>query len=255
MPQTLAPSSAQILEEHYQRLGTSYDQYLHYSDDFVRCLTSKMIERLQLTPDDVLVDLGGGTGMYTADILAQVPLRQPAILVEPFVEMLANVPADLPIECVPKDALAFSSEARRYDKILMKEAVHHVTDQPTLFANLHARLSAGGRFLLVHVPPELDYPLFEAALARSRTWHADPTRLAERLRAAGFAVERERLDYRHVIPKAHYFRMVEGRYMSLLSSFPDDELQAGLAEMVERYADREILEFTDRFDFITAIKS
>ena len=255
MSQSLAPSSAQIVEGHYQRLGTSYDDYLHYSNDFVRSLTSRMIACLQLTPDDVLVDLGGGTGMYAADILAQVPLREAVILVEPFAEMLANVPAGLPIEPVAKDALAFSAEARRYDKVLMKEAVHHVTDQAALFGNLHARLGAGGRLLLVHVPPELDYPLFEAALARSRTWHADPARLAERLRAAGFAVERERLDYRHVIAKADYFRMVEGRYMSLLSSFPDDELRAGLAEMAERYADRETLAFTDRFDFITAIKA
>ena len=254
MSQAVAPSNAPIIAGHYRRLGTSYDDYLHYSSDFVRSLTTKMIACLQLTPDDVLVDLGGGTGMYAAEILAQMPLRHPVILVEPFAEMLANLPADLPIEAVAKDALAFSTEPRRYDKVLMKEAVHHVTDQPALFANLHARLGAGGRFLLVHVPPELDYPLFEAALARSRTWHADPARLAERLRAAGFAVERDRLDYQHVIPKARYFRMVEGRYMSLLSSFSDDELQAGLAEMAERYADREVLAFTDRFDFITAIK-
>ncbi|MGH6900386.1 MAG: class I SAM-dependent methyltransferase [Geminicoccaceae bacterium] len=254
MSRNLAPSSAQIVEDHYQRLGASYDNYLHYSHDFVRCLTSKMMSSLDLQEDDLLVDLGGGTGIYTADILAQIRLRHPVILVEPIAKMLANVPTDLPVERVARDALAFSTEARRYDKILMKEAVHHVSDQPTLFANLHARLGSGGRFLLVHVPPELDYPLFEAALARSRTWHADPTRLAERLREAGFAVERDRLDYRHVIPKQRYFRMVEGRYMSLLSSFPDDELQAGLAAMAERYADREVLEFTDRFDFITAIK-
>ena len=254
MSRSTAPSSAPLLNEHYQRLGADYDDYLHYSDDFVRRLTSKMIRSLDLQEDDVLVDLGGGTGMYAADILAQVPLRHPVILVEPFAQMLANVPADLPIECVQMDALAFSTEPRRYDKVLMKEAVHHVVDQATLFANLHARLSPGGRLLLVHVPPELDYPLFEAALARSRTWHADPARLVRQLRETGFAVERDVLDYRHGIPKEAYFRMVAGRYMSLLSSFSDDELRAGLGEMAERHANRDVLEFTDRFDFITAIR-
>jgi SAM-dependent methyltransferase len=254
MSRNLAPSSARIVEDHYQRLGGSYDSYLHYSDDFVRSLTSKMIRSLKLQQDDVLVDLGGGTGMYTADILAQVPLRHPVTLVKPFAKMLANVPADLPIESVAKDALAFSAEARRYDKVLMKEAVHHVADRPTLFANLHARLRFGGRLLLVHVPPELDYPLFEAALSRSRSWHADPLHLTRQLQEVGFTVERDGLDFRHAIPKEHYFRMVEGRYMSLLSSFAHDELRAGLAEMAERYADRKILTFTDRFDFITAIK-
>jgi SAM-dependent methyltransferase len=254
MSRSAAPSSVHLLEDHYQRLGADYDAYLHYSHDFVRRLTSRMIRCLDLQRDDVLVDLGGGTGIYAADILAQVPLRPAVILVEPFAQMLANVPPDLAIERVQKDALAFSMEPRRYDKVLIKEAVHHVADQAALFVNLHARLSPAGRLLLVHVPPELDYPLFEAALVRSRTWHADPARLVQLLREAGFAVDREQLEYRHAMPKDAYFRMVAGRYMSLLSSFSDDELRAGLAEMVERHADQEILRFTDRFDFITALR-
>jgi hypothetical protein len=43
--------------------------------------------------------------------------------------------------------------------------------------------------------------LFGAALALSRTWHADPAQLAEQLQEAGFTVERDRLDVRHAIPK------------------------------------------------------
>src|SRR5690606_24161955 len=136
----------------------------------------------------------------------------------------------------------------------MKEAVHHVEDQPAMFANLHGRLSPGGRLLLVHVPPQLDYLLFETALQRSLTWHADPRREVELLREAGFAVERDRLDYRTDIPKPACCRIVAGRYMSPLSTYSDDELQAGLAEMAERYADRMLLELTDRIDYITANK-
>jgi hypothetical protein len=43
--------------------------------------------------------------------------------------------------------------------------------------------------------------------------------------------------------------------MSVLSSFDDDELAAGLAEMEARHADRDILEFNDHFDYIVGHKS
>lgn len=246
--------TGEVVRGHYQRLAGKYDEFLHYSDDFVRWHTSRMIECLQLGPDDALVDLGGGTGMYTLDILDQVSVRTPVVVVDPFPEMLACIPDDANVERVPADALAFSEEPRRYDKVLVKEAIHHVEERERLFANLYRRLPPGGRVLLVHVPPELDYPLFQAALERSRTWHANPDELEAALRASGFEVERERRVYRHRLPKELYLRMVQDRYMSLLSSFPEDELARGLEEMRRAYDGTEVLEFDDRFDYLTGVK-
>lgn len=243
-----------VVRGHYERLATNYDHFLHYSTDFVRWHTSAMIERLQLVPDDVLVDLGGGTGMYSLDIVAQVPLRHPVIVVDPFPQMLEQIPDDAPVERVAEDALAFSEEPRQYDKVLIKEAVHHVEERERLFRNLYERLRPGGRVLLVHVPPELDYPLFEAALERSLTWHANPDELEAALQRVSFDVQRERRVHRHRMPTEHYLQMVESQYMSLLSSFTDDELARGLDEMRRTYADRDLLEFDDRFDYITGVK-
>ncbi len=177
------------------------------------------------------------------------------VLVDPFEEMLARAPQTPDFERLCTGALEFSEEDRRYDKILIKEAIHHIDDKRQLFANLFARLSDRGRMVLVHIPPAIDYPLFTKALERSLSWHADPDELVRLLAQAGFDVEREGFDYRHRLPKETYFQMVEGRYMSLLSSFEDDELKAGLAEMAATYADRDELEFTDHFDFITAVKA
>lgn len=247
--------SQEVITEHYTRLGSKYDAHLYYSDDFVRRLTSKMIEDIDLQTGDVLVDLGGGTGMYSKDILKQVELEKPVLLVDPFEEMLAHARDDERLECVCADALSFSEQPRTYDKVLMKEAVHHVDDRPRLFRNLHDRLTDDGAVLLVHVPPELDYPLFAKALERSQHWHADPDELAAQLSEVGFEVARDGLDLRHRMPKGDYFGMVEARYMSVLSSFSEAELKAGLAEMAETYADTDLLEFIDHFDFIAGRKS
>jgi ubiquinone/menaquinone biosynthesis C-methylase UbiE len=244
-----------VVQRHYRNLAEKYDFFLSYSPEFVRHMTGRMIEKLQLEADDRFVDLGGGTGIYSADILEQVPLRHPILLVDPFEEMLARAPDDPRLCRVHADALGFAARQGTYDKVLMKEAVHHVSDRARLFEDLFARLAPGGRLLLVHIPPRIDYPLFRAALERSLCWHADPDALAALLEEAGFAVERDVFEHRHLLTRETYFGMVRGRYMSLLSSFTDEEVEAGLAEMADTYAGRDLLVFSDRFDFITGVKA
>jgi trans-aconitate methyltransferase len=243
-----------VLDMHYGRLANDYDHFLYYSPKFVRTLTSKMIEQLQINQDDTLVDLGCGTGIYSLDILKQIPLKDPVIGVDAYPEMLAKIPNDAHIRRVVMDGLEFSRKPGRYDKILIKETVHHITERAELFANLHQRLTPGGILLLVHVPPQVQYPLFEKALERCRNWHADPNQLTEQLQHAGFRVLRDAVDFPHAIPKQHYFKMVEGCYMSALTSLSEQELHEGLIEMKHRYKDAEILEFTDHFDYLTAIR-
>lgn len=248
------PFTEELVEDHYKNLSENYDDYLLYSPTFIRTLTQKMIQMLDLKQDDVFVDLGGGTGMYTKDILEQVLLKKSAILVDPFAEMLSQAKSHPKIECKQFDGLAFSTLEGKYDKILMKEAVHHVQDKDLLFHNLFERLSPGGRLLLVHVPPELDYPLFKKALERVRNWHADPEDLNQTLKDAGFQVKHEYLKYRHSIPKEKYINMVRTGYMTVLSSFSDEEIEEGIEEMEIKLVGKEILEFEDHFDFIVAWK-
>ena len=57
------------------------------------------------------------------------------------------------------------------------------------------------------------------------------------------------------LDKDKYFRMVENRYMSLLSMFSDEEISQGIKEMKERYSERSTLDFNDVFVFITGKKS
>ncbi|QPJ61014.1 MAG: methyltransferase domain-containing protein [Candidatus Nitronauta litoralis] len=248
------PFTEKLVEDHYKNLSNSYDDYLLYSPQFVRLMTKKMIQMLDLKNNDVFVDLGGGTGMYTKDILEQVDLKTPAILVDPFAEMLGQADSHPQIECKQHDGLAFSELKGDYDKVLMKEAVHHVQDKSRLFGNLFERLLPGGKLLLVHVPPELDYPIFEKALERARNWHADPEDLRRSLFETGFQVEHEFIKYPHSISKEKYISMVRTGYMTVLSSFKDEEIEEGIREMETNLAGKSTLEFEDHFDFILACK-
>ncbi len=245
----------EVLDKHYRRLAKDYDEFLHYSNDFVRKLTSKMVEKLELTPADALADIGCGTGIYSRDILEQVPFEQPVLGVDPFGEMLDKIPPTVPITPIVEDALEFSRKPGEYNKVLIKETIHHINDIETLLQNLYNNLPSGGILLMVHVPPNVQYPLFDKALARCLEWHADPIELVRLSELAGFSVDRDGHDHQHRIPKEHYHRMVANCYMSALTSLNEEELAAGLEEMEQKHADLEILEFTDHFDFITAKKT
>lgn len=249
------PSSLDVLGEHYRNLADDYDEFLYYSSDFVRTLTVKMIEKLELGEDDRLADIGCGTGIYSLDILEQVDLKHPILGVDPYPEMLAAIPDGANMEPITETALDFSRQDRSYDKVLIKEGIHHVRRRPEFFANVYANLSDGGRMLLVHVPPDVDYPLFDAALERCLRWHADPDELETQLEDTGFAVGRDAVDIQHEIPTAHYLRMVENCYMSVLTSFEKEELEAGLGEMRDRYGHQDMLRFVDHFDYLTAVKT
>ena len=244
----------EVLDRHYRRLADDYDQFLYYSPTFVRALTAKMIAKLELVSSDTLADIGCGTGMYAIDILKQIPLENPVIGVDPYREMLAQIPSAAQIVPIVEDALAFSRRPGVYSKVLVKETIHHVANIPEFLSNVHRNLPAGGRLLLVHVPPDVKYPLFGAALARCLNWHADPNVLVDQLKRAGFTVERDSLDFEHVLPKDHYFNMVRSQYMSVLTSFSDGELQAGLEEMERTHQEKDTLTFVDHFDFLTAVK-
>ncbi len=244
----------EVLDKHYRRLADNYDEFLYYSPEFVRALTKRMIEKLQLAPSDTMADVGCGTGMYSIDILKQMPLENPVIGVDPYREMLAQIPPSTPIVPIVEDALTFSRRNGGYNKMLVKETIHHVADVPAFFANVYRNLPPSGILLLVHVPPNVQYPLFDAALARCLNWHADPNVLVGQLQTAGFDVQRDALDYRHTLPKKHYFNMVRSSYMSVLTSFSEEQLRAGLEEMEQRYRDQSALTFVDHFDYLTAVK-
>lgn len=245
-----------VIQKHYEDLADNYDEFLYWSPGFVGTLADKIVDMLDLKPDDTLVDIGGGTGMYSLALLDRVSLKKPVTVVDPFPEMLRRIPEEAPIIPVAADAVEFSAEAPACSKVLMKEAIHHVDRKAELIGNLYDRLDRGGRVLLVHVDPNLvEYPLFDAALENARKSFADPDELMELLAGAGFEARRDHLAYHHEVSAGHYHRMTERRYMSILTSLPDEQLSAGLDEMRARDAGTDTLRFTETFSYVLGIKT
>lgn len=241
-------------KNHYKNIAKIYDNLWSYSPIYIQFLTSKIIEHLQLTPTDILVDIGCGTGIYSKEILNQIQLQQPIICVDPAAEMLAKIPENSGLKPVVIDGVEFSAKPGTYNKIFLKEAIHHIEEKSLLFQNLWQRLTPGGIFLLLLLPPTIDYPLFEKALQLYEKTQPHYQEMTKLLQQIGFVVNINIVEYPLELAKNKYFQMVKNRYMSLLSRFDDAELAAGLKEMEAKYQNQSVLKFSDRMVFITAKK-
>jgi hypothetical protein len=141
-----------------------------------------------------------------------------------------------------------------FDAMLLKEVVHHVSDRGMVIGGLARLLRPGGRVLVVMLPAEIGYPLFAEALSLFTRLQPDPAGVAGEMRDAGLRVELEYESFPLVFSAERYLGMVRSRYMSLLSSFDDERLEAGVAEIRRAHPGDEI-EFEDRFAFVLGAKT
>ncbi|NEP43389.1 MAG: class I SAM-dependent methyltransferase [Okeania sp. SIO2G4] len=239
---------------HYKNIAKIFDNLWSYSAEYIKFTTQKIIEHLDLTPTDTLADIGCGTGIYSQEILNQIQLQHPIICVDPSAEMLAKIPANSRLNPIEMDGVKFSKNPGIYNKIFLKEAIHHIEEKFILFQNLYQRLTPGGIFLLLLWPPDIEHPLFTKALELFEKNQPRYQEMINLLQQVGFVVDMDMIEYPLEVPKNQYFEMVENRYMSMLSTFNDTELAAGLKEIEEKYQDKSVLKFNDLMVFITATK-
>ena len=101
---------------------------------------------------------------------------------------------------------------------------------------------------MVMLPATIQYPLFGAALARFEELQPDPVDIVKHLAAAGLDTGLSHVEHELRIDRDRYFRMVRARYMSLLSTFSDSEIEDGIEEMRATHPES-VLVFPDRFAF------
>jgi len=144
--------------------------------------------------------------------------------------------------------------SERLDAMLVKESLHHVQDRAAVIAGLARLLRHGGRMLVVMLPNRISYPLFADALELFERRQPDPVGAADEMHAAGLDAELTYESFPLTFPTERYLRMVRSRYMSLLSAFDDEQLEAGVAEIQAAHPE-EGISFTDTFAFVLGTAS
>lgn len=236
---------------HYDRLADDYDENWAHSSEFIAWMTGCILKRLDLHVGDDVADIGCGTGLFTKG-LAERAGR--VLCVDPSPAMLQQLPADERFIAVEASAESIASgqiqlPSERLDAILVKEAIHHVANPAEVLAGLAALLAPGGRVLVVMLPIRIEYPLFAEALRVFEENQPDPVDVRNDLERAGLQAHLTYESFPLSFGKERYLSMVRSRYMSLLSKFDDEQLEAGIAE-IARHHPEETLDFPDRFAFV-----
>ncbi|WP_229865305.1 class I SAM-dependent methyltransferase [Streptomyces naganishii] len=244
------------MRDHYDGLAADYDEHWVYGPEYIPWMSARIAEALELRPTDRIADIGSGTGLFAREVARQLRPRRPVLCVDPSEAMLRGLGTPPPPTLTPVVASAEDiAEGRtrlpyeRLDAMWLKESVHHVADPAHTLRGLAGRLAPGGRLLVVMLPATIQYPLFAAALARFEELQPDPAVIQGHLRDAGLETRLDHVQHELRIDRDKYLGMVRARYMSLLSTFTDAEIQKGVEEMRAAHPEP-VLVFPDRFAFV-----
>jgi ubiquinone/menaquinone biosynthesis C-methylase UbiE len=239
--------------DHYTNLASHYDEYYCYSDDYVNYFTDKIIEGLAINNKETVVEVGAGTGIFAREIQNKIPSLQ-MVCVDNSAIML-NRNKDERIMQICQDAVEFSQESITYDKVYMKEFIHHIPreNRLRLFRGLYSQLKNNGSLLILVEPERLNYPLFEEALWRFESRQPSRLQLINELQLVGFSTSFSVKSYPISLAKSKYIEMVRNRYMSVLESFTDAELEKGIKSIYESQSNDE-LQFVEVFYSIKGVK-
>ena len=201
---------------HYGRVADYYDSILIP----VRHKETPLIqEKLQLKPDDVLVDIGGGTGWMTHRLWKAAGLKEPALCVDPSAAMLEKAKEREGVTPVLATAEQFFSSPSQvpFNKVLFSGSFHHIPNQKAMLHEMAKRLPVGGCCLIVsrtYLPAFLSQPVYLK----------DEEQVAL-LRDAGLEVSTERQCITSNLSKTQWYSMIRGRFLSSLENFTDRQIE------------------------------
>ena len=142
--------------------------------------------------------------------------------------MLANLKSKQGFKIFVKDAIEFSKMNLKYDKVFIKEMIHHVKKgRQKIYENVYRNLNTNGIFIILLLPPKIEYPLFDMAMEYYEKSQPHFSTIEQGMKNAGFKVEMDFIEYPLQIKKEKYYNMIRNRYMSLLSQYSDAEIENG----------------------------
>ncbi|TMM52172.1 class I SAM-dependent methyltransferase [Maribacter algarum] len=250
------PELTRKTKKHYDSISDNYDELWTYSKDFVTEITKNIISLLEIKETDVIVDFGCGTGIYSKAIRQQVSLKKPIICTDISEKMLSKINDGPSYTLFHKGAIQFSELKLQYDKVFIKEMIHHVKrGRQRLYDNIYNNLNKSGIFIILLLPPKIEYPLFTEAIKYYEENQPHYSEIEKGMKTSGFLTEVSFVEYPLEIEKGKYFAMVRNRYMSLLSEFTDSEIENGINEMESKYKNENILKFNDIFVVVKGRKT
>ncbi len=241
---------------HYTSFAQDYDGAFSSDLNYCRWSANSIVNLLELKKDDFLVDLGGGTGFFSSLIHKKSGLDKRVLCVDTCEKMLEKADMYDNVFTMCDSASSFSGKDElKYDKIFIKEAVHHFENRIDIFSQIYGQLGCHGIICIVTRPQTPGFPLFKSALKSFEQSQPDYNVFITELEKAGFDVKVHKKAYPFKIKKNRWFELLKQKFMSNLAQFSDIEIDNGLKELEEYYHDSDFFFFDDILIYITGYKT
>jgi hypothetical protein len=215
---------------HFETIAQDFDEVWYFSDGYKKWVQEKIITFLDLGKNEILGDIGGGTGSFTHALLCQADLSK-AYCIEPSSAMCLQSGAYegiIPLCCDAHDPQVVSLGITRY---LFKEVIHHIDKRQELWKTIRSNAPSSTKILIITRPQKIVFPLFQAALDRFAQHQPSEDLLVQELNEGGWEHTLYKERYSFDLPRTKWHTMVEAKFMSDLGAFSDDEIRQGLEEI------------------------
>ena len=125
--------------DHFSIIAGLYNKLARFEP------SSRFLDLLSLSPDQLLLDAAGGTGRVASAVRGMV---KDVVVADLSYSMLRHAASKgLNTACAPAEALPFLSNI--FNCIIMMDALHHVLDQRKSISELWRVLAPGGHLVIV----------------------------------------------------------------------------------------------------------
>ncbi|XP_031566458.1 uncharacterized protein LOC116301525 [Actinia tenebrosa] len=229
------------MDSHYIDISSKYN-YL-YEPIHQQFRAPLIIKRLQLTPDDLLLDIGAATGQQAHLIWKQVGLKNPVTCVEPchaFFEHASKLDGIVPVTQTAElfcDHLAQVGSQRRFNKVLLCSVVHHIDDIVKCVGQILDYLPKNGACFIISGLPCSEKSLSSLPLSVLQLQHlkenSNPFDIilpyVKSRDDVTTEVTNEEPTFR--IPKSRWYYMIRNRYWSYFHRYTDEEIEESIKEL------------------------
>jgi ubiquinone/menaquinone biosynthesis C-methylase UbiE len=240
------------MQHHYTNIAEDFDHLWLFSPSYEDWMVKQIIEQLNLSSTDKLLDFGAGTGRFTLALYQQAKLVQ-ATAVEPDADMCRQAAQKSELSVIQADDASLFSHWQDHNVVLFKEVIHHLHHRVEFWKSLHEHLLTSGRVLIVTRPQATQLALFDAAKQRFAQHQPPVELLTNELTEAGFTCDVTLRVFPFRISKQRWYTMLRSRFMSDLSAFSDDEVEQGIQQL-ETLAKGDFIDMHDNLLFIVARK-
>ena len=252
-------STDEFIQLHYKKISEKYHSAFFYSGEYESWQINLILKHLDLSENHRLADIGGGTGRFASLIYEKGGLKYPVTCVDPSADMLQRACKLKGVHTICSDAVEFclGKDDIIYDRILMKEVVHHLTEKElkNTFSALQNKISKNGYLVICTRPHDVEYPFFQEAHAVMQKKVRSKEYYVSLLEKSGFVVSSISVhDYPASLNINWWTTMIRNRFWSIFSRFDDDQLEQGIDEINGKFGKSGFVTFLDKLAVIVVHK-